>query len=107
LAQVFPSSCIFFGAAMGVRYDRELMTRGEAARRLITEGEDPFRMLLTVVWPDHDWEASVLLARLKACPRCSDGTVSCEECGNTGLVTAARHQLLTLEALAAYAYDAA
>jgi len=88
-------------------YDRALMKRGEAARRLITEGEDPFRMLLTVVWPEHDWAGSAMLARLTSCPKCSDGTLACPECGNTGLVTTERRQLLTIERLAAYAYDAA
>jgi hypothetical protein len=83
------------------------MKRGEAARRLITEGEDPFRMLLTVVWPEHDWAESAMLARLTSCPNCSDGTLACAECGSTGLVTTKRRQLLTIEALAAYAYDAA
>ena len=83
------------------------MKRGEAARRLITEGEDPFRMLLTVVWPEHDWAESSTLARLTSCPTCSDGTLECAECGNTGLVTTTRRQLLTIEALAASAYDAA
>ncbi len=88
-------------------YDKTLMKRGEAARRLIVDGEDPFRMLLAVVWPDHDWEESVLLARLTSCPRCSNGTAACVECGSTGLVTAARRQLLTIEALAAHVYEAA
>jgi hypothetical protein len=88
-------------------YDKTLMKRGEAARRLIVDGEDPFRMLLAVVWPDHDWEESVLLARLTSCPRCSGGIVGCQECGSTGLVTAARRKLLTIEALATYAYGAA
>jgi hypothetical protein len=88
-------------------YDKTLMKRGEAARRLIVDGEDPFRMLLAVVWPNHDWEESVLLASLTSCPRCSDGTVGCVECGSTGLVTAARRQLLTIEALAAHVYEAA
>jgi hypothetical protein len=88
-------------------YDKTLMKRGEAARRLIVDGEEPFRMLLAVVWPDHDWEESVPLARLTSCPRCSDGTVGCVECGSTGLVTSARRELLTIEALATYAYAAA
>jgi hypothetical protein len=83
------------------------MKRGEAARRLIGQGEDPVRMLLAVVWPGHDWEESVLLARLTSCPRCSDGATGCLECGNTGLVTAARRKLLTIEALAAYMHEAA
>ena len=88
-------------------YDKSLMKRGEAARRLIAQGEDPFRMLLAVVWPGHDWSESVLLARLTSCPRCSDEHVGCKECGSTGLVTAARRQLLTIEALAAHVYEAA
>jgi hypothetical protein len=88
-------------------YDRVLMKRGEAARRLIADGEDPFRMLLEVVWPGHDWAESAMLARLTSCPMCSDGAVACAECGSTGLVTTKRRQLLAIEALAAYAYDAA
>jgi hypothetical protein len=88
-------------------YDRTLMKRGEAARRLIVDGEDPFRMLLAVVWPDHDWEESVLLARLTSCPSCSDGIVGCHECGSTGLVTAARRKLLAIEELASAVYEAA
>jgi hypothetical protein len=31
------------------------MKRGEVARRLISEGEDPFRMFAAVVWPGRDW----------------------------------------------------
>ena len=81
------------------------MKRGEAARRLIAEGEDPFRMLLAVVWPGHD--SSALLATLTTCPMCSDGVIGCRECGSTGLVTAARRDVLVGEALAAYAYEAA
>ena len=34
---------------------RHLMKRG-VARRLISEGEDAFRMLAAVVWPGRDWE---------------------------------------------------
>jgi hypothetical protein len=82
------------------------MERGKAARSLIMQGEDPIRMLLAVVWPGRDWSENVPLARLTSCPKCSDGTVGCTECGSTGLVTAARRQLLTIEALAAYAYEA-
>ena len=81
-------------------YDRSLMKRGEAARRLITEGEDPFTMLLTAVWPDHDWSESALYARLTSCPRCHGADAGCSECGNTGLVTAARQKLLAIEKFA-------
>jgi hypothetical protein len=77
------------------------MKRGEAARRLINEGEDPFTMLLTAVWPDHDWSESALYARLTSCPRCAGAVVGCNECGNTGLITAAREKLLAIENLAA------
>ena len=83
------------------------MKRGQAGRRLIREGEDPIKMLLAVVWPEHDWSESALLARFTSCPRCSDGAVGCTECGSTGLVTAGRRQVLTIEALAADAYEAA
>ena len=89
-------------------YDQTLMKRGEAACRLITQGEDPLRMLLAVVWPGHDWaEIAEMLACLRSCPRCSNGAVACAECGSTGLVTVARHQLLSIEALAASLYEAA
>ena len=88
-------------------YDRALMKRGEAARRLIAEGEDPFRMLLAVVWPGHDWSESALLATLTSCPMCSDGVIPCRECGSTGLVTATRREVLVGEALATYVYEAA
>jgi hypothetical protein len=87
-------------------YDKTLMKRGEAARRLISEGEDPFRMLLEVVWPEHDWTESAMLARLTSCPQC-DGTLACGVCGNTGLVTTDRRRLLAIESLATYAYDTA
>jgi hypothetical protein len=83
------------------------MKRGEAARRLIAQGEDPFGMLLAVVWPGHDWSESVLLARLTSCPRCAHGHGGCEECGSTGLVTATRRRLLAIDDLAAAMYEAA
>jgi hypothetical protein len=83
------------------------MKRGEAARRLIVQGEDPYRMLLAAVWPDHDWTESVLLARLTPCPRCAQGGPGCQECGSTGLVTATRRRLLGIEDLAAAVYEAA
>ena len=105
-AQVFHSRCIFFHAAMGVRYDRELMTRGEAARRLIADGEDPWVMLLAAVSPDHDWSESLLHAELASCPRCSNDSSDCPECGNTGLVTAARRKLSVFERVAALAHAA-
>ena len=37
-------------------HDKGLVKRGEVARRLISEGEDAFRMLAAVVWPGRDWE---------------------------------------------------
>lgn len=64
-------------------------------------------MLLAVVWPDHDWAESALHVRLATCPKCSDNTVGCPECGGTGLVTTTRRKLLAIEALADYVYDAA
>lgn len=88
-------------------FDNALMKRGAEARRLIADGEDPIRMLLEVVWPNHDWADSAILARLTSCPVCSDGVVGCSECGSTGLVTAERRKLLTVEALAARAYATA
>lgn len=91
---------------MPENYDRALMKRGEAARRLIGDGEeDPFRMLLQVVWPDHDWEESVMLARLTGCPKCSGAQPGCDECGSTGLVSEERRTFLTIEALADLAYE--
>jgi hypothetical protein len=89
------------------RYDAGLMKRGEEARRLIRHGEDPVRMLLAVVWPDHDWAESAFNTQLTDCPRCSGSTVGCEECGSTGLVTVARRKLLAVEDLAAAVYEAA
>jgi len=89
---------------MGVRYDRELMTRGEAARRLIADGEDPWVMLLAAVSPDHDWSESLLHAELASCPRCSNDSSDCPECGNTGLVTAARRKLSMFERVADVAH---
>ena len=88
------------------RYDAGLMKRGEEARRLIRHGEDPVRMLLAVVWPDHDWAEGAFNTRLTDCPRCS-GTVGCEECGSTGLVSVARRKVLAIEDLAAAVYQAA
>ena len=76
------------------------MKRAEAARRLINEGEDPFTTLLSAVWPDYDWSDSALYARLTSCPRCQGADTGCSECGNTGLVTAARQRLLAIEEFA-------
>jgi hypothetical protein len=77
-------------------YDAGLMKRGEEARRLVRQGEDPVRMLLAVVWPDEDWAELALDTPLNDCPRCSGGTVACDECGSTGLVTVARRKLLAI-----------
>ena len=88
-------------------YDRELMKRGEAARRLIAEGEDPFAMLLAAVWPEHDWTERARVAHFTACPRCSDNAVGRVECGGTGLVTAAQRKLFVVEELAASMCQAA
>jgi hypothetical protein len=90
---------------MPENYDKGLMKRGEAARRVIEDGEDPFRMLLQAVWPDHDWAESAMLARLTGCPKCSDDGRSCDVCGNTGLVTEERRNLLAIEDLAKLAYE--
>ena len=49
------------------KYDRGLMARGEAARRCISNGEDPF-MLLQAVWPDHEWAESAMFASLSRVP---------------------------------------
>ena len=57
-------------------YDRDLMRRGAAARECIIDGEDPYRMLLQVVWPDHDWSESARRAELAACPGCSEISAS-------------------------------
>ena len=77
------------------------MKRGEIARRLISEGEDAFRMFAAVVWPGRDWAEDALLTRLVTCPVCLDDIRSCEECGGTGLVTRGRYALLTAEVLVA------
>jgi hypothetical protein len=83
-------------------YDKGLMKRGEVARRLISEGEDAFRMLAAVVWPGRDWEEDAFRGRLLACPRCVGGVPACGECGGTGLVSSARHELLTDDVGVAY-----
>jgi hypothetical protein len=88
-------------------YDRDLMRRGAAARECILDGEDPHRMLLQVVWPDHDWSESARRAELTTCRACSGLRRPCQECGGTGLVTLERRRLLAVEALARYVYDAA
>lgn len=87
------------------KYDRELMKRGAAARKLIVDGEDPLDMLLAAVWPDHDWSESALYARLTKCPGCGGSDAACSECGNTGLVTAARQKLLAIEELASAVFS--
>ena len=55
--------------------------------------------------PDHDWAESAMLARLTGCPKCSDDGTSCDVCGNTGLVTEKRRNLLTIEDVAKLAYE--
>ena len=87
---------------MAEKYDSDLMNRGQAARRLIAHGEDPFTMLLQVVWPDDDWAESALTAKLASCPKCPDTRAACSECGSTGLVTVDRRKVLTMEALAVH-----
>jgi hypothetical protein len=69
------------------------MKCGEAARRLIADGEDPFRMLALVMWPGRDWSEDALRAELVTCPQCF-GRDHCRECGGTGLVTGDRLALL-------------
>ena len=71
------------------------MKRGEVARRLVSEGEDAFRMLAAVVWPGRDWAEDAFRTRLLVCPRCVGDVPACGECGGTGLVSSARHELLT------------
>ena len=88
-------------------YDRDLMKSGDAARSLIKQGEDPYQMLLAAVWPDGDWSEKALRVQLTPCPECSPGVVDCRECGNTRLVTTERYKLLTVERIAAYAFEAA
>jgi hypothetical protein len=88
------------------KYDKDLMRRGAAARDCITDGEDPFRMLLQVVWPDHDWSESAMLARLTSCPACRGSKAGCVECGSTGLVTEERGKALAIQTRAKLAYDA-
>jgi hypothetical protein len=88
------------------KYDKDLMRRGAAARECIGGGEDPFLMLLQVVWPEHDWAESAMLARLTACPTCHGLQSGCAECGSTGLVTDERGKSLAIETLANLAYEA-
>jgi len=88
------------------KYDRGLMARGEAARRCISNGEDPFTMLLQAVWPDHDWAESAMLARLESCPRCSGSKSGCPDCGSTGLVTEDRRKWVAAELLADQLFQA-
>ena len=83
-------------------YDRALMKRGEVARRLISEGEDAFRMFAAVVWPGRDWAEDALHARLVTCSACMGDVPACGECGGTGLVRSGRQQPLTDEASVAY-----
>jgi hypothetical protein len=71
----------------------------------IEDGEDPLLMLLQVVWSDHDWAESAMLARLNACPRCLGSTSGCPECGSTGLPTEARRELLASDTLAKVAFE--
>jgi hypothetical protein len=78
------------------------MERGAVARRLIAEGEDPYRMLAAVVWPGRGWAEDVSRARLMTCPTCS-ADVACEDCGNTDLVTPARGKGLVGDVGVAYA----
>jgi len=47
------------------------MKRGEVARRLISEGEDAFRMLAVVVWPGRDWAEESFRANLATCTACN------------------------------------
>jgi hypothetical protein len=106
-AQVFDCCRVYWVRDMFGTYDKDLMRRGAAARSCISEGEDPFRMLLQVVWPDHDWAESAMLARLTSCPACRGRTSACSECGSTGLVTEERRKALAIETLAKVAFDAA
>jgi hypothetical protein len=78
------------------------MKRGELARRLISEGEDAFRMFAAVVWPGRFWAEDALWTQLLVCPRCVGDVPACSECGGTGLVSSARHQLLTDDVSVAY-----
>lgn len=78
------------------------MRRGAVARSLISEGEDPHRMLAAVVWPGRDWEADALRARLVTCSACLGDASGCARCGGTGLVSIWRLEWLTDEAGVAY-----
>ena len=78
------------------------MKRGEVARRLISEGEDAFRMFAAVVWPGRDWAEDALRTQLVTCSACLGDVPVCGECGGTGLVSAARQQPLTDEASVAF-----
>lgn len=78
------------------------MKRGAVARRLVSEGEDPFRMLAAVVWPGRDWAEDALRKRLVTCSACLGDGTGCDECGGTGLESFARQQWLADEASVAY-----
>ena len=67
--------------------DSALMRRGKAARELIRQGEDPFRMLAAVVWPGRDWRDEALLARLVPCAACVGDVAACLDCGGLGIVS--------------------
>ena len=69
-------------------YEKPLMKRGEVARRLIAEGEDPHRMLAVVVWPGRDWAEDAACTRLASC-LCCFGEGRCDVCGSTGLAISA------------------
>jgi hypothetical protein len=78
------------------------MKRGEVARRLISEGEDPHRMFAAVVWPGRDWAEDALRARVVVCKACLGDVPGCGECGGTGLISIARQRWLTDEPSVAY-----
>ena len=81
IAQVVATYCVLWMRRMGEKYDRELMKRGMAARQLIEEGDEPFRMHVQAVWPDHDWEESLMLARLMECPTCLGSALAAKSAG--------------------------
>jgi hypothetical protein len=78
------------------------MDRGAIARRLISDGEEPYRMLAAVVWPGRDWAEDARNARLEPCTNCA-GRIPCDHCGGTGLVSATRRTSLRSDAGIAYA----
>lgn len=79
-------------------YDRDLMVRAKAGRRLIRDGADPHQVLASVIWYARDWAGDAKKARFITCPECLGGP-RCGLCGSTGLVSIDIHRLYLTEAV--------